>query len=143
MAPSLRSVWAGGKTDRDLPKRFRLRTGLFLVAALAIFLWLAIPAARILWFSGPTWHTHTVRSVLRFSGPEGILMGHGKTDLERLHQDPFWPKYARSLVGQDWPGDYVCPAALYVEGSRTIEVDSYPGRERPRGSTGGIPDWLK
>jgi hypothetical protein len=82
--------------------RFTIRWLMLLVAAVGMAVWLVITAVRVALDPRANQLSH-------------LRLGRDTTELV-VHTHPiagvFWPRYWRRLLGQTWPGSFVCPSCL-------------------------------
>lgn len=97
------------------PVRIQFTVGRMMVAVavVGVAAWLTITASRVI------------------NDPDGDVISHlrMRTDTRGLVTQThpiggvFWPRYWRRLLGQPWPGSYVCPPACRQQYERT---DGHP-----------------
>jgi hypothetical protein len=89
-----------------------------LVVFISIALWMAIPAYLVATDSQAGFISH-----LYMRNDTRQLFAVGQT-----HADTFWPRYFRRLLGQPWPGSYVCVSCKQAmeknSGCEVVELES-------------------
>jgi hypothetical protein len=82
--------------------RMTTRRWMFAIAFFALSLWLGLVAYRVGTGPGGKWVFHLWERH-GFIEPGSVFNSQ--------HSVPFWPRYWRALLGQPWPGSYVCDEA--------------------------------
>jgi hypothetical protein len=97
-----------------LPRvRFTVRRMMVFVAFVGVAAWLTITAVRVVNDPGGDGMSHLR---MRVDTRELVTQSHPVEGL-------FWPRYWRRLLGQPWPGTYVCPPACRARFER---MDGHP-----------------
>jgi hypothetical protein len=86
LAVALVVALASGRIPR--PRMTPRRLAIAMPAAI-MATWLILPLAETVANPRGDYHTHS--------------------DNRTVHREPFWPRYARRLMGRPWPDDYICP----------------------------------
>lgn len=92
-----------------LPRvRFTVRRLMVAVAVVGVAAWLTITAVRVANDPNGGGMRHLR---MRIDTRELVTQGHPV-------EGAFWPRYWRRLLGQPWPGSYVCPIACREQHER-------------------------